>query len=110
MNKSLGDSNWPRNFAALLRYGEEYKTCNVPSKAVYECILPGMGDNGTDFQYMGRLGVWLNNQRRAKKGTHGSRRITPDREALLQMLVDEGEAICVGVFDIVHIGCVYHVC
>ena len=89
--KGQGDVSWPRNFAALLKYGEEHGNCNVLFKVSYECILPGMGNNGEDFHYMGKLGQWLSDQRRRKRGTKGNRILTFDREAQLQQLVDEGK-------------------
>ena len=49
-----------------------------------------MGDDGGNYHYKGNLGGWLNNQRKGKKGT-GNLKITPEREAQLQLLVDEGE-------------------
>ena len=82
--------NWSRHYAALLNYGEEHGHCNVPIKAVYECILIGMGDNGEDFQYKGNLGTWLRAQRGSHNGRKGCRPLTAEREASLQKLVDEG--------------------
>ena len=51
-----------------------------------------MGDDGSNYHYKGNLGGWLNNQRQAKKGT-GNRNLTPEREAQLQLLVDEGSVL-----------------
>ena len=92
--KKQGDINWPRNYAALLKYYEEHGTCNVNRKAIYECDLEGLGEDGGVYHYVGNLGQWLNRQRMAKKGT-GKDKITPEREALLQKLVDEGKCECV---------------
>lgn len=51
-----------------------------------------MGEDGSDVHYHGRLGRWLDNQRTAKRGTRGNKRLTVEREALLQELVDAGKA------------------
>jgi hypothetical protein len=48
------------------------------------------GDGGSDFAYSGKLGPWLQTQRRMKKGTKGNKRLTDEREAQLQTLVDQG--------------------
>ena len=77
---------WPTHYAALLEYFKEHSTCNVPQSHTYKCELPGMGEEGGDYNYIGRLGVWLHNQRSAKKGT--ADKITPDRLAQQQLLVD----------------------
>lgn len=90
MSKKQGEIDWPRHYAALLQFYNEHGTCNVPSYAVFECILPGMGDNGDDYRYHGKLGSWLRNQRQSRRGKNRSK-ITPEREALLQVLVDEGK-------------------
>ena len=87
--KQSGEIDWPRNYAALHEYYKEFGTCNVHSKRSYECTLVGMGENGQDVHFVGNLGVWLRNQRQAKKG-QGPGRLTPERLALLQNLVDEG--------------------
>lgn len=88
MSKAKGDMEWPRNYAALLRYIAEFGHGNVPGKGVYECILPGLGDNGGDLQFKANLGSWLSDQRRRKKGTLNKLRLSPEREALLQELAD----------------------
>lgn len=49
-----------------------------------------MGDDGSDLHYEGKLGRWLQDQRRMKKGTRGSKRLTAEREEKLQELVDQG--------------------
>ena len=89
-----GDISWPRNYAALLEYYKEHGTCNVPQKTVYECDLLGLGENGGVYHYVGKLGNWLKYQRKAKKGKD-NKKITPDRQAMLQTLVDEGKCMCV---------------
>ena len=50
-----------------------------------------MGEDGSAYHYKGNLGTWLDTQRKAKKGTHRTYKIIPEREAQLQLLVDEGE-------------------
>ena len=86
-----GDIDWPRHYAALLRYKEEHGHCNVSRSVTCECVLPGKGDDGvSDYEYRGKLGEWVHTQRSAKKGQGGCK-LTPEREALLQKLVDEGD-------------------
>ena len=80
---------WNTNYAALLEYFKEHGTCNISQKAKCECSLEGLGENGGVLHYVGNLGRWLNNQRNAMKGTNNMK-ITPERQALLQKLVDEG--------------------
>lgn len=87
--KHQAEIDWPRHYAALLEYYKEHGTCNVNSKHGYECNLVGMGDNGQDFHYVGKLGRWLRDQRQARKGSRP--KLTPERNAQLQKLVDEGE-------------------
>ena len=43
------------------------------------------------YTYIGNLGRWLCDQRQAKRGTGGKFKLYPEREALLQKLVDEGK-------------------
>jgi hypothetical protein len=90
INKANNNITWPINYAALVKYGEEYGSCNIPQDKSYECILPGMGENGSDYEYKGKLGKWLSTQRRAKQGK-GTCVIGPEREAKLQILVDKGK-------------------
>ena len=78
----------------MLEYYKEHGTCNVPSRADYECDLVGLEENGGMCHYVGKLGNWLKNQRKAKKGKD-NKKITPDRQAMLQTLVDEGKHVCV---------------
>ncbi len=89
-NRSQIDSIWPRHYAALLEYCKEHGHCNVPQKERYECELPGLGEDGGPLHYHGQLGRWLANQRRYKKLGSDKLKVHPDREALLQALVDEG--------------------
>ena len=47
-------------------------------------------NNGGNYHYKGNLGMWLKYQRTAKRGQSYCK-ITPEHEALLQKLVDEGK-------------------
>jgi hypothetical protein len=85
----LDDFNWQKQYAALVEYGKEHGNCNIPVMASYECELPGYGPNGESLHYKGRLGKWLTTQRQSKKGN--GYKLTIEREALLQKLVDEGK-------------------
>ena len=87
---------WNTSYAALLEYCKEHGTCNVHYNAIYECDLEGLGENGDVYHYLGNLGTWLHRQRTAKKGVN-NRKIKPEREALLQKLVDEGKSVYVCV-------------
>ena len=89
-----GDIEGPRNYAALLEYYKEHRTCNIPSTANYKCDIEGLGENGCLYHYVGNLGRWLHRQRQAKKG-QVAYKILPYRLALLQKLVDEGMCECV---------------
>lgn len=95
--KRQGEIDWPRHYAALVEYGKEYGTCNVQKKFKFEeynCILHGLGDNGDDFHYSSKLGTWLANQRSFHNGRRGeARRLTPEREELMQRLVNEGKLL-----------------
>jgi hypothetical protein len=88
---------WPRHYSALVSYGEQHGHCNPPADTVYECELPGLGggveEDGvvTSYHYKGKLGVWVQNQRSFRRLPSGKRKLSPDREALLQHLVDQGE-------------------
>jgi hypothetical protein len=44
---------WPINYAALLQFKEKYGHCNVPQSLIFECELPGMGENGAAMHYSG---------------------------------------------------------
>jgi Helicase associated domain len=78
---------WPRYYAALLKYGDEYGNCNVPSRAMYECDIV---EDGQVRRFKGRLGMWLKEQRLAKRGVGGRPLLPEDRMRLLQQLVDAG--------------------
>jgi hypothetical protein len=86
-----GDIMWPRHFAALMHFYSARGHCNIPTREKYSCVLEGLGPDGGALEYSGNLGSWVDYQRRCKKGTAGGCRLTPDREAMLQALVDEGE-------------------
>ena len=90
--KRQGDIDWPRNYAALLEYYKMNGTCNVPYKTVYKCDLESLGENGGVYHYVGNLGTWLYTQRQAKKDK-GNSKITLERQAWLQKLVDEGKCV-----------------
>ena len=51
-----GMKGWNRHFAALLTYCKHFGHGNVPKRDTYECLLPGMGDSGEDYHYIGNLG------------------------------------------------------
>lgn len=87
-NHKLNVNEWNRHYAALVDYGHHNGHCNIPQGQDYECTLPGMGDDGGDYHYSNRLGVWLSTQRQAKKGARPA--LPPEREELLQELVDQG--------------------
>ena len=89
-SKVKSDIDWRRNYAALLEYEKEHGHCNVGATESYKCILPGLGEGGSDLDYSGNLGSWLSAQRCMKKGTAGNTRLRADREELLQQLVDQG--------------------
>ena len=92
MKESAGQSvlDWRYHYAALLEYYKEHGTCNVPNRSNYECDLPDMGEDGSAYHYKGNLGIWLTNQRQAKKGKANGT-LLPARDYLLQKLVDEGD-------------------
>jgi hypothetical protein len=79
--------SWERSFAALLEYCKEHDTCNIPVKETFKCDLVGMAADGGVYHYEGRLGEWLNNQRRDKRAS----KLPADREAQLQALVVQGK-------------------
>ncbi len=85
-------ADWNTHYAALLHYCRAYGDCKVPRRLCYTCELPkssgaGQGEEGR-IAYSGKLGRWLDDQRKAHKGKR--LRLQPEREALLQQLVDEG--------------------
>lgn len=51
-----GMKGWNRHFAALRDYCKEFGHGNVPKRDMYKCVLPGMGDSGEDYHYVGNLG------------------------------------------------------
>jgi hypothetical protein len=86
MKKSL---SWQRHFAALVEYGKEHGHCNIPVRATYDCDLPVLDEEGKRLRYHGNLGKWLHDQRQCQKGNKNDK-LRPEREALLQALVDQG--------------------
>lgn len=80
---------WSRHLAALLKYRDDHGTCNIHGTDSFECILQGMGDDGEDVHYLGKLGQWLHHQRQKKRGTRKPA-LTPQQETALQELVDQG--------------------
>lgn len=85
--QSPNSETWNRYFAALSEYIKEYGQCNLPlTTSVYECTVPSTGR-----RFCGNLSVWLFSQRLAKRGLLGRAPLTPQREALLQTLADQGK-------------------
>lgn len=80
--------SWARHYAALLKYYEEYETCNIPKMRSYECDIADVDNNNEMYHYVGNLGNWLSKQREAKKGNGW--KLYPERETKLHLLVDEG--------------------
>ena len=75
------NSSWDESFARLLRWRDDAEGgkgvhCNVPHRVEYE------GQ---------KLGKWLSDQRRAKRGTSPSHKLSEEQEAQLQALVDAGQ-------------------
>ena len=62
--------DWHIHYAALSEYYKDYGHCNVPFKAIYECVLVEAGDSGADIHYKGKLGRWVDRQRQNKKGSN----------------------------------------
>ena len=98
-SKRKREEELPRNYAALLEYCKEHGTCNVPYSVVYECNLPSVDGDGGTYRYKSKLGQWLIINKRAKKGV-GRYTITPEHEAQLQLLVDQGNkySFCISFF------------
>jgi hypothetical protein len=85
---------WQIHYAALVAFGNEFGHCNVTQKYIYECDLPGLGEGGSVYHYRGKLGVWLSKQRSNKRSSiPGGKSMSPEREVLLQNLVDEGSVL-----------------
>ena len=110
-SKKRVEEDWPIHYAALLEYYKEYSHCNVPQKFTYECDLQDIAididtinseeaaaGNTNTYHYQGGLGRWLHTQRQAKKGA-GTSKITPEHEAQLQILVDEGKYLYTLIVD-----------
>ena len=83
--------DWHVSYAALLEYCKEHGHCNIRQRDNYQCVLKGVGMNGSDYKYDGRLGVWLFTQRQTKKDG----KLSKDRDTLLQKLVDEGNLLLI---------------
>jgi hypothetical protein len=81
---------WDLHYAALVKYGKQYGTCNVPSPAVYTCTIEGMTDDGGVYNYEGNLGKWVEYQRSLYKARSKGDIVTESHLALLQELVDQG--------------------
>ena len=84
LQRAQATYDWEHHYAALRYYRSDYGHCNVPISRSYECHLPEY-----DITYRGNLGNWLHYQRQAKRKQKGLK-LAPEREALLQQLVDEG--------------------
>jgi hypothetical protein len=81
--------DWNTHYSALLHFCNNNGHCKVPRRLVYQCELPkGLTPEDGTIHYTGKLGRWLDDQRKAKKGKRS--RLLPEREALLQRLVDDG--------------------
>lgn len=77
---------WNRNYYALLQFTRENGHSQLPISQLYQCQLP----DGSVYQ--SNLGLWLFSQRLRKNGSRNRPPLAADREALLQQLVDDGEA------------------
>eukprot|EP01042_Synura_sphagnicola_P036732 gene36732-biopygen23192 len=77
---SAGEIVWHTNCDILHEYFRLFGTSNCPQNSI--CILP----NGREV----RIGQWLNDQRKYKKGTKGNG-LSMERELRLQELVDQGK-------------------
>lgn len=74
-----------RTYKALLKFKQEHGTANINQYDTYKCVVKD--DDGTEYNYKGRLGIWLNIQRVARKRGN----LQPEMEKYLQRLVDEGK-------------------
>jgi hypothetical protein len=77
---------WKKNYDALLAFGDIHGHCNVPQKK--------KSDNSDSEEAV--LGRWLHAQRYAQK----KRKLSPEREAMLQSLVDDGKLY----WDLMNVG------
>jgi hypothetical protein len=99
--QTVSDITWNRHFAALIEYGKQFKHCNVPWKQIFECDLPGLDDNDSNFIYKADLGTWLFNQRRINK----KEKLSRERAQALHKLVEKGKfslfcfVLCLGSTD-----------
>ena len=85
-SKIQGMAEWPLNYAALVHFAEEFGHCNLPQTRVYSCDLICVDGVNGHYHYEGRLGFWLHRQKQALK----IGKLSPEHEALLQKIVDEG--------------------
>jgi hypothetical protein len=67
--RTEGETIWKRHFAALNHFYDSNGHCNIPQRHLYECDLPGLGSDGQTYHYKAHLGIWLDNQKHAKRGT-----------------------------------------
>lgn len=89
--KKKDEDSWFVHFAALEAYCLQHGDCNVPAKTVYECDIDWEKEYGATkrVSYKGKLGSWLDRQRRYNKTNAAS--LTPKRRSLLQSYVDCGK-------------------
>ena len=77
---------WPTNFAALLKYREEFGHCNFNQSSLFKYTTHG--PNGVDVTYTVQLGKWLTQQKQTINEGIRRRGLTNERMALLKGLVD----------------------
>ena len=77
---------WPTNYAALLKYREEFGHCNFNQSSLFKYTTHG--PNGVDVTYTVQLGKWLTQQKQTIKEGIRRRGLTNERMALLKGLVD----------------------
>ncbi len=89
----LGRIPWAYHFAALAEYGRQHGTCNISARGFFECDITGV--DGQPYHYAGKLGSWVVEQRRNRKGRMPdvvrTSVLQQQREQMLQELVDSGE-------------------
>ena len=94
--------DWLIHYIVLLEFRNQYGHCNVPVNYICECYISNLSrrdrdserveESGGDYHYKARLGSWLRIQRLAKKDQI-CRKLTPQREALLQQLCNDGSFV-----------------
>ena len=89
--KRKDNDSWFLHFAAMEAYCQEHGDCNVPAKTEYECEIELEDEDGviTRVHYNGKLGSWLDRQRRYNKTNATS--LTSERRRFLQAYVDCGK-------------------